>query len=591
MKRRHIYSLISRSLPLLLLLAASSCSDDHFTVNPEVEGRSTIWENIKSNTDLSQFADILSSIHYSKSKGNTTSQTYADLLNHDQTFTVWAPADGTFNYDLCKELIASGSAGAYKVETELVRNCMARYSHLLSGNKAEEIKLFNDKSAIFDCASAMLKDRTITRSNIGASNGVIHILNGAPEYLPNIYEFIESRSDLDSLNKFLRTYEEQVFNETQSTQGPTVDGNITWVDSITYLDNIYFNVIDAPLNKEDSTFVMVMPNNEAWSYAYNKIKGYYNYQPEYVQTIVSVDDNGNETTETRTTTFSQAEIDSITRFYINHTTARNLVFNVNQQFGHPYTDFTKPGVCDSLKSTWGDAFKDPYSVALFDGKSPIELSNGYAYVVEHFNYRPEDSWLFKEDFEAERFYESYSSCTPISNRIYTNWSYMTDSTDISTRKDTLIQETVLRLSPTRATANSSATFRLPNTLSTKYDIYAVMAYNASANRPYQFRANLNYHKSSRSSTRQQLQAIEGVNGSGRNFVSKPPHVDEKGQFHFNDSVLVAQDFELPISYVGIDDAYVTLEIQSYMTSSQRTTYTNELLIDKIVLVPKEKTEE
>ena len=85
--------------------------------------------------------------------------------------------------------------------------------------------------------------------------------------------------------------------------------------------------------------------------------------------------------------------------------------------------------------------------------------------------------------------------------------------------------------------------------------------------------------------------FEGVNGSGRNFVSKEPHVDEKGQFHFNDSVLVAQDFEFPVSYVGIDDAYVTLEIQSYMTSSQRTTFTNELLIDKIVLVPKEKSEE
>jgi len=495
MKRLHRYSFISRSLPLLLLLAASSCSDDHFTVDPEVEGRSTVWETIKSNSELSEFADILSSIHYSKSRGNTTSQTYADLLNHDQTFTVWAPANGTFNYENCKQLIASGSAGAYKVETELIRNCTARYTHLLSGSKVEEIKLFNDKSAIFNCASATLKNQTITRSNIGAANGVVHILSGAPTYLPNISEFIESRTDLDSLNRFLKTYEEQVFNESQSTQGPTIDGNITWVDSISYLDNRYFNVIQAQLNSEDSTYVMVMPNNDAWTYAYNKIRGYYNYQPEYVQTIVSVDDNGNESTETKTTSYSQEEIDSITRFYINHTTARNLVFNVNEQFGHPYTDFTKPGACDSLKSTWGDAFDDPHSVALFDGKSPVELSNGYAYVVDHFNYRPEDSWLFLEDYEAERYYESYSSCTPLSNRIYTNWSYMTDSTDISTLKDTLIQETVLRLSPTRATANSSVTFRLPNTLSTKYDIYAVMAYNTSVNRPYQFRANLNYHKS------------------------------------------------------------------------------------------------
>ena len=591
MKKLHILSRIARPLPLLLLLAAMSCTDDHFTVDPEVAGRSTIWETIQTTSNLSQFADILKSVQYSKTRGTTTRQTYADLLNHDQTFTVWAPADGTFDYEACKKLIASGSEGAYKVETELIRNCMARYTHLLSGDKVEEIKLFNDKSAIFNCASQMLKNQKIRTSNIGTSNGVVHIIDGAPEYLPNVYEFIESQAGLDSLWLFLKNYEELEFNENQSTKGPIVNGDITWADSVTNLTNRYFNVIGAYLNREDSSYAMVMPNNDAWTVGYNKIKGYYVYQPEYQQTIVSVDETGKETTETKTTSYTQEEIDSITRFYIDHTIARNLVFNTNEQYGHYHEDYPVVGACDSLKSTWGDTFEDPYSAALFDGKTPTQLSNGYAYIVDHYNYRPEDSWLFVEDFEAERFYESYSSCTPTSTRIYQNWSYMTDSTDISTVRDTVIQETVLRLAPSRATANSSVTIRLPQTLSTKYDIYAVMAYNTSANRPYQFRAYLNYHKNARTSTRQQLQAIEGVNGSGRNFVSKEPHVDEKGQFHFNDSVLVAQDFEFPVSYVGIDDAYVTLEIQSYMTSSQRTTFTNELLIDKIVLVPKEKSEE
>ncbi|MBQ2182279.1 MAG: hypothetical protein II400_08550, partial [Bacteroidaceae bacterium] len=304
MKKLHILSRIARPLPLLLLLAAMSCTDDHFTVDPEVAGRSTIWETIQTTSNLSQFADILKSVQYSKTRGTTTRQTYADLLNHDQTFTVWAPADGTFDYEACKKLIASGSEGAYKVETELIRNCMARYTHLLSGDKVEEIKLFNDKSAIFNCASQMLKNQKIRTSNIGTSNGVVHIIDGAPEYLPNVYEFIESQAGLDSLWLFLKNYEELEFNENQSTKGPIVNGDITWADSVTNLTNRYFNVIGAYLNREDSSYAMVMPNNDAWTVGYNKIKGYYVYQPEYQQTIVSVDETGKETTETKTTSYT-----------------------------------------------------------------------------------------------------------------------------------------------------------------------------------------------------------------------------------------------------------------------------------------------
>jgi tRNA A37 threonylcarbamoyladenosine dehydratase len=60
-----------------------SCTDDHFTVDPEVAGRSTIWETIQTTSNLSQFADILKSVQYSKTRGTTTRQTYADLLNHE----------------------------------------------------------------------------------------------------------------------------------------------------------------------------------------------------------------------------------------------------------------------------------------------------------------------------------------------------------------------------------------------------------------------------------------------------------------------------------------------------------------------------
>lgn len=578
------------------LLALVSCTDDHFTIDSEVASRTTIWENISSNDELSEYADILSRVYFSSSKGTTTSQTYADLLNGDQTFTVWAPANGTFDYEAWDELLGYGLVDStYRVEVELIRNQMTRFAHVLSGSDSTLLDLFNAKTAMFNCATATLDGVPITTSNIASTNGVLHITDGTVEYLPNIYEYLGYNGlGIDSLSSFILGFETTEFDEDASTQGPTVDGNITWVDSITYLSNSYLQgyYLNASLDSEDSTYVMIMPTNAAWSTAYSQIAPYYNYMAEYIQTITSTSSDGTETSETVTTTYTDEELDSITHFRICDVICRNLVFNTTEQTGLTWSQYSVEGACDSLVSTYGQSFYDPYSARLFAGAEPVELSNGYAYIVDAFNYRAEDAWVYELEYEAERNYITYGSCTPSSEKISYDYTYIPDSNYMDVTKDTTITETVLRLSPTRSTANSEVTLRLANTLAGTYDIYALMAYNVDADRPYQLRFYINYHEGTTSkTTRTRLSPIEGVNGSGNNFVSKAPHVDENGQFHFNDSILIAEDFELPVCYYGLDDAYVTLEIQSYMTSSQRTTYTNEVLIDKVVMVPKTTTDE
>jgi len=572
---------------LLLGIAAtvSSCSDDHFDINGEVSGRQSVWENIASQSELSEFADILSSLYYSKSEGNPTAQTYADLFSGDQTFTVWAPKNGTFDYATWKALLNDGTAAsAWKVETELVRNCMARYTHLVSGSGVDKFDLFSNKSATMDCAAYTINALTMTQVNLGSNNGVVHITDGNIAYLPNLYEFLGTRSDLDSIADFIYSFEEEMFDESASTQGPTIDGNITWVDSVTTLYNAYLRsrYLDARIDREDSLYAMVIPTNKAWAAAYERVKPYFNYQQEYQQTITTVSADGTESSETKVTTMTDEELDSITKFRIHDVIARNLVFNTTEQYGHTVDQYSVEGACDSLLSTYGTTFYDPNSARLFAGTQYETLSNGYAFVVDEWNYKPLDAWVFEREFEAERVWETYSNCTPTTQKLSINYSYELNGETV----DTIIEETVLVLTPTRSTGNTSATFQLPNTLSCKYDIYAVMAWNTDAARPYQFRAYLNYHQNGKTARRQQLSPIEGVNGTGRYFQTKAPHVDDNGILQWNDSVLVAQDFEFPFCYYGLEDAYVTLEIGSYMTSSQRTTYTNELMIDKIVLVPK-----
>ncbi len=238
------YLFISTAVLLLALqtsMTLISCDDDHYTVDPTVKGKESLWKTISSEPDLSQFASLLERVYYSKSEDNATTQTYADLLSHNQTFTIWAPKNDTFDYDYWNALIESGNRkDAFEVERKLICNCITRYSHVLNGGKVEDITLFNSKTAVFDCGKKTFNGVDIVEYNIGATNGIIHVTDGTPDYLLNVYEFINENENLTKLSTFLKKYEKTEFDQNASTQGPTIDGEITWVDSITYQTNTYF---------------------------------------------------------------------------------------------------------------------------------------------------------------------------------------------------------------------------------------------------------------------------------------------------------------------------------------------------------------
>lgn len=591
MNKKTLLIIAGIVLTAVCLPTLSSCDDDHYSVDPVISGKGTIWENLSANSELSEFSSILSSVYYSSSETNVTSQTYADLLNHDQTFTVWAPKNGTFDYAKWKSMLESDDREQiYKVENQLIRSCMTRYGHVLSGSKVEDITFFNSKKGAFDCGSKTINGVAITDYNIGATNGILHVTDGPVAYLPNVYEYINEHENLKRLSAFLKKYEEIEFNENASTQGPTIDGNITWVDSVNYTTNTYFYYMGALLNREDSSYVMVMPTDACWDKQYDKMKGYFNYLKNYSQSVITVNPIDLTTsTEVLTTTYTDEELDSITDFRTCDAIARNLTFNHNWQFGHNYREMATEGACDSIQSTANRVFLDPWSARLFDHVDPVSLSNGYGYVVNNFNFRMKDIWFRERDFtyEAERYYESYEYCSIQRSNIEERVFYHRNGDESGEQLDTLLKYTVIKLAPTRTTANTSVKFKLPDTYSCKYDIIAVMIYNDDQNKPYHFRAYLNYHDKKATQEREQLTPPEGVDADGKNYLTHDPHYDSEGLLVQNDSVLLARDFELPVCYYGLNDAYVTLELQSYLTSSQRSKYTNELIIDKIILVPKE----
>ena len=116
-----------------------------------------------------------------------------------------------------------------------------------------------------------------------------------------------------------------------------------------------------------------------------------------------------------------------------------------------------------------------------------------------------------------------------------------------------------------------------------------MAYNDEAKKPNRFTARLSYHDEDRdNATTETLKVPEGEAGTGNYFENVPTCVDENGNACGVDSVLLAKDFKFPVCYYGLDNAYVTLKLASYVSSSQTSTYTRELWIDKIVLIAKDE---
>ena len=80
---------VMAALTLGAMTTACSDWDDHYDANGTVTGSatSTLWENISANNDLTEFAALAKKVGYDK------------VLSNSQTYTVWAPLNGSFDYE------------------------------------------------------------------------------------------------------------------------------------------------------------------------------------------------------------------------------------------------------------------------------------------------------------------------------------------------------------------------------------------------------------------------------------------------------------------------------------------------------------
>lgn len=527
-----------KSMAGALVLAVASqgivgCSDswnEHYDM-ADANGTESLLQLVENNPQLSDFLSLLEATH-TYNNNHRTSVTYADLLNADQTLTVWAPVNGTFNIDSLLALCQT-EQGDSTVGQHFVMNHIAHNLYNMNVATKEDVKMLNDKYLKLNSKALYNASVLPNEYNLPATNGLLHIIDDDAQYTYNIYEGLTSMSEFSYIGKFLSHYEKQELDENLSIQAGIVDGKNVYSDSVMVKENILFRVFDRIMS-EDSTFAMLVPDQQTWQPVYEEASQYFNFG-------------------------SVEKADSLTEYWTNVSLIRDLIFNRNVQRSEK----------DSIFTTSVNAAEWPYHVyykpfepgGLMDPaniKDSLLCSNGYIYRIKQWPFTAEDLYFHPIVVQGEREANltSYKDCT---------LNYR------SAIGDSISGNGYVDIVPRTSTSNWTATFEIRNTLSGTYDICAVIlpktVYLANSRdfKQNKFKATLNY-------VDEQGEA-RSINYDTE-MTNNPYCVD---------TVLIGR-FTFPVCNYQQPDATVSLQLQCSITNRQ-TTYSREMFLDCIYLKP------
>lgn len=529
MKRIHKITITGLlALPLVggLFSSCSDTWDDHFD-EQRMSSDKSLLELIKSNSELSDFLRVLETAHV-YNNNHTTPITYAELLDADQSLTVWAPKNGTFNCDsLLKDCLTQ--QGDSMVGLHFLGNHIAHtlFNAEMDG-EGSPILMMNNKQVLGS-------QFTINPSeyNIPAMNGLLHIVDREVPYNYNIYEGLTSMSRYKHFGKFLKHYEKQELDENASIQRGIEDGLIVYSDSVMNKTNILYRTF-GQINSEDSTYFMFIPDSATWSDVDKEASQYFNYG-------------------------SILKADSISDYWKNVSLMQGLYYNRNIQHH----------IMDSINSTMYSAREPEYNVFYrpFDAggiltgayiADSLYCSNGTIYNLRKWPFTKEQ--LYFRPITVETEYQSV----------------LVDSKDCTFNYRTAIGDSIskdgyLDIVQKTSTSNWNVSFRLANTLSATYDIYVVIlpktVYNKNSRdfKPNKFVASLTY---------QNLDGTKTTVNYDDPISNDPYKVD---------TVHVGR-VTLPTCNYEQQDVTVTLTLTCKMTNRE-TKFSREMYLDCVYLKP------
>ena len=586
------------------VLAVASCTDydDYNKVVADgtmPSANQTLWQNIRQNEQLTDFADLVDL------------SGFADDLDATQYYTVWAPLNGTYDRSQYEAL------NDKDLLKQFVKNHIASYAHHATGQleEANRVLMLNEKSYAFTGATGdyMFDGIQVNTANIPSSNGLLHTISGAAVFYPNLYEYITDSTmtvgkNIDNLRRFFLERETVTLDKEASVEGPIVNGLQTYVDSVMVTENTLWNLLRAPIQREDSSYTFVIPTNDCWDKMYAKIRPNFNYIGSVVSRVYKTSGDYDDVS---TTVAAKVTGDSLTNYYLTS----NLIFsNTNAYNAWIEGEEMAPYGSDTLVSTARTKLSTGQDIINLT-KERVRLSNGFARLTDTLAILPWETYL------PERYVSPVQSSYPVISTGGRSISQTVrnpapDVVDLSEQEDS----TTYRYLWVKSDDGDRPTLTvyLPNMLSTTYDIYCIFvpekvdtAAANSVTQPNRVIFDLNYcDENGELQTKTFLdERPENVDA----FKAKYPRVTDgaEGSEYYNtirafsndtskvDTVFVGE-FTFPICYYGLGTSSapvcpsITIQSPLMTAGSVRRTvwedFTADLRIAGFILKPKELAE-
>lgn len=470
---KYISSLILALAGAMLgLIACADEWDNHYGgegLESAVDAPSLL-ELVKADPDLANFLRVAEHVGYDR------------VLGSPQSLTLWAPvitsaqADSIISlYDEQKRTLVTMPDGSQRntkdkdntAITQFMQNHMALYGRSVSSVYKDSIRMMNGKYMILGADN--LNGIPFLTKNVVASNGIMYKLSQKETFFPNVREALELNPLTDSIGAYYRLFDEYELDESSSVQMGVVDGEVVYADSVTNLRNALYDRLGY-IQREDSSYMFIVPTTELWKREYEKYHRYFNYVNKM---------------ENR---------DSVANLNADMAIIRGRVFNLNSQH-NDYKDslfntsyikqsaYSGLNVFQNPKGTWNPETNE----GILDGLEQTICSNGLVYVDNEGRIDPkltfmQDRYILGTNMRYRstpritvnsepQAQVSVANRTAIDSILYNG--QMIDFTKLL--KESNFVEIAPETYQNVVNRNSSMYFFLPNTLSdVYYNVYVVM---------------------------------------------------------------------------------------------------------------------
>ena len=540
-----------------LALPLASCSDwdDHYDPSTgDGSAKTTLWQAISSEADLSNFAHVLQGCGYNRN------------LSGSQTYTVFALTNDGLSAEQADSLV-----NAYQTQKDngvrdndntvirqFVQNHISLFTQPVSSLTNDTLTMLNGK--IEAVTPTAIGKREFVTSNALHTNGVLFTINKKIDYFPNIFEYLGIDSRIDSAYNFINSYSRYEFSEAASVPGGiNADGQTEYLDSVVVLSNSLFRSM-GQINSEDSTYWMLVPTNDQWTRMVNEYHDYF----DYANTVNKRD--------------SMQEAN--TRLAILSGTVFSRTINPDRSFA------------DSAVSTIASSYQirkymdlEPYNIfyrpfdagGIFDGTIDAECSNGHVRIAPNFNVPKEKTFFQTVKVEAENISRQdtlIDASQPLTVHQVTTDNPFYDKISSNQFVSVIAENT--STNPNHFPM-AAVQYSIPNLLSNVgYDIYVVFAPQWAYNQyipeedllPNRFRCMLYYTNKDNRQLNRRLDLK----------TTDPLKVD---------TIQVASNMKFPACSYGLAQPNVKLRIMSQVSQSQTSKFSTDFHIDCIIFKPHE----